>query len=55
MVRQGGGWSRRAFLRYLSLAGAVGVFGMYPRPVAAIEAPQMRGPADTPSALGVCS
>jgi hypothetical protein len=53
-AQQAGGWSRRVFLRNLTLAGAAGVFGMYPRPIAAIEAHQTRGPTNTPSALGVC-
>jgi hypothetical protein len=53
-AQQAGGWSRRVFLRNLILAGAAGVVGMYPRPIAAIEAHQTRGPPNIPSALGVC-
>jgi hypothetical protein len=53
-AQQVGVWTRRAFLRGLALAGAVGVFGMYPKPVAAVDEPPMRGPTGTPSALGVC-
>ena len=52
--QQAGGWSRRVFLRNLTLAGAAGVFGVYPRRVAPVEAHQTRGPTDTPSALGAC-
>jgi hypothetical protein len=53
-AQQAGVWTRRAFLRGLALAGAVGVFGMYPKPVAAVDAPQTSVPTDNPSALGVC-
>jgi hypothetical protein len=53
-AQQAGTWTRRAFLRRLALAGAAGVFGVYPRRVAAVEEPQTSGPADTPSALGAC-
>jgi hypothetical protein len=49
-----GRWSRRAFLRNLTLAGAAGVFGVYPRPVAPVESHQTRGQPDQSSALGVC-
>jgi hypothetical protein len=53
-AQQVGGWTRRVFLRNLTRAGAAGMIAMYPRPVAPIEAPQTRGQADTPSALGGC-
>jgi hypothetical protein len=49
-----GRWSRRASLRNLTLAGAAGVFGVYPRRVAPVESHQAHGQADQPSALGVC-
>jgi hypothetical protein len=52
-AQQAGGWSRRAFLKKLTLAGAAGVFGVQRRPVAAVEGQQARGPTDAPSALGV--
>jgi hypothetical protein len=52
--QQAGAWSRREFLRRLTLAGTVGVFGMYPKPVAAVEAQQPSGQPNTPSRLGVC-
>jgi hypothetical protein len=52
--QQAGDWSRRAFLRGLTLAGVVGVFGVYPKPVAAVDEPQSRIPPDNPSALGLC-
>jgi hypothetical protein len=54
MAQQAGSWSRRAFLRHLSLAGAAGAFGVYPGPVAPVESHQMRGQPDQSSALGVC-
>jgi hypothetical protein len=49
-----GSWSRRAFLRHLTLAGAAGVFGVYPRPVAPVESRQPRGQLDQSSAPGMC-
>jgi hypothetical protein len=52
--QQAGSWSRRAFLRGLTLAGAAGVFGMYPKSVAAVDEPQTSVPTDNPSALGMC-
>jgi hypothetical protein len=53
-AQQAGVWTRRAFLRGLTLAGAAGVFGVYPRRVAAVEAQQTSAQVDTSSALGVC-
>jgi hypothetical protein len=53
-AQQSGSWTRRAFLRNLTLAGAAGVFGVYPRPVAPVESHQTRGQPDQSSALGVC-
>jgi hypothetical protein len=53
-TQQAGGWSRREFLRRLTLAAAAGMFGVSPRPVTAVEEQQMRVQTDKPSALGVC-
>jgi hypothetical protein len=53
-AQQADGWSRRVFLRNLTLAGAAGLVGVYPRRVAAVEAQQTSGQPDTPSALGAC-
>jgi hypothetical protein len=53
-AQQAGVWTRRAFLRGLVLAGAAGVLGVYPRQVAAVEAPHTSAQVDTSSALGVC-
>jgi hypothetical protein len=53
-AQQSGCWSRRAFLWNLTLAGAAGVFGVFPRPLAPVESHQTRGQADQPSALGGC-
>jgi hypothetical protein len=53
-AQQVGGWSRRAFLRCLMLVGALGVFGVCPRPVAAVETAQASGDPDKPSEPGVC-
>jgi hypothetical protein len=53
-VQQSGSWSRRAFLRNLTLAGAAGMFGVYPRSVAPVESPQTRRQPDQSSAPGVC-
>jgi hypothetical protein len=53
-AQQAGGWSRREFLRRLTLAGAAGVFGVYPRPVAAAEEKQTGLQTDKASALAVC-
>jgi hypothetical protein len=51
-AQQAGGWSRRAFLKKLTPAGAAGVFGVQRRPVAAAEGQQARGPTDAPLVLG---
>ncbi len=48
-----GGWTRREFLRRLALAGAAGVFGVYPRAALAVEK-QTGVQTDKPSALGAC-
>ena len=53
-AQQPGSWSRRAFLRHLTLAGAAGVFGVYPRPSAPVESQQTRGQLDQSSALSGC-
>jgi hypothetical protein len=53
-AQQADGWSRRVFLRNLTLAGAAGVFGVYPRRVAAVDEPQTCVSPDNPAALGVC-
>ena len=53
-AQQSGSWTRRAFLRNLTLAGAAGVFGVYPRRVAPVESYQTRGQPDPSSAPGVC-
>lgn len=52
--QQVGGWTRRVFLRNLTLAGTAGMFAMYPKPTTPIEVQQTSGQADIPPALGVC-
>jgi len=41
-AQQAEGWSRREILAVLTLAGAAGVFGVYPEPVAAEPPPERR-------------
>jgi hypothetical protein len=53
-AQQAGGWTRRAFLRNLMLAGAAGVFGVYPRPVTPIELFQSSEQPDHSSGLAGC-
>jgi hypothetical protein len=52
-AQQAGGRSRGEFLRKVTLAGAVDVFGVSPRSLAAVEEKQTGVQTDKPSALGV--